>query len=386
MPLREMRMLTHLTRPCLVVATAGLLSGCVGLAVPITRSVPPPGDLATDIEPYRTLYDNPRDLGIYRVVQWNKAIINLQRANGGSIIGQSAAAGAVVYRSARNLSHPATALLAATGLYGNSLSDAFVQVSRINVYLAGVEGMECAIAAYGTLPGPYDTKQSSRDIALLHAEGAALAREIMLSQGRSERVLNGAMVLAVSRISRKVDAALMGSLVTAQSQGASWTRAYTSAEHAKLTPGQLNMMTRKPVETAEQTEARSRLQGLLAGSLALEAEVSERKAQIDACDITSPSARIDRSAQPISIDRLGESDPVSIKAGAQASVRLQGGQPPYTPKVIEPNTAKIAVTVSDGGYATIVVPAGVTAGDYRIAFTDTVPGSLAMILNVKVVP
>jgi hypothetical protein len=380
-----MRTLIRFMNPCVALVMAALVTGCAGLAMPISRTVP--ASTATeDVEHYRRWYDNPRDLAIYRVAQWNAAIANLERANGASIIGQSGIAGAVTYRSARNLSHPATALLAAAGLYGNSLSDAFVQVSRINVYLAGVEGMECAIAAYGTLPDPYDSDESRKDIALLSSEGAELAREIRNSHARSKLALNGAMVLAVSRISRKVDAALMGSLVTAQSQGASWTSAYSSAEQGRPKPSQASMFVSKTTDSAETIQARSRLQGLLANSLALESEVTARKAQIDACDITAPSARIDRSAQPLGIDHLGESDPINIKPGTQVSVRLYGGLPPYTPKVLEPNTAKIVVTIGDGGYATIVVPDGAAAGDYQIAFTESTPGNPAKILKVAVVP
>lgn len=379
-------MLSRLVYPCLSVTVVLLLTGCAGLTVPITRSVPKE-NAAAEIERYRSYYDNPRDLAIYRIAQWNDALTNLQTANGGSIAGQSAIAGVVTYRAARNLSHPATALLAATGLYGNSLSDAFVQVSRINVYLAGVEGMECALAAYGTLPGPYDTAKFRADVALLTSEGTDLAQEIAQSQARSEQVLNGAMVLAVSRISRKVDGALMGSLVTAASQGATWNAAYSfQAEDAKPTPGQMKLMMPKPADPPATIEARGRLQGLLQRSLAMESDVQARRTRLNECDITAPVARIDRSVQALRVDLLGESDPVSIKAGAQASVRLHGGVPPYTPTVVGANPAKIAVTVADGGFATIAVPTGSAAGEYRIAFTDEAPGSTARILKVTIVP
>ena len=372
-------------RSSLALIVAALLSGCVGLSVPITRKMPHPDD-ATDLELYRYNYDNPRRLAIYRIAQWSDASESIQRANGISIVGQSALSGAVTYRAARDLSNPATALLAATGLYGNSLSDAFVQVSRLNVYSAGIEGMECALAAYGTLPAPWDTEQYREDAKLLSSEGLELAREIAIVQARAEHSLDSAMLLAVSRITRKVDSALMGSLVTAASQGATWNSAYAAGTSAKPTPAQQNMFMARGTDTPDKIEARARLQALLERSLAYETEVLGRQSRLNACDITAPAATVERSGQPLAIDLLGESDPVKIKAGARATVRLHGGTPPYAPTVIGPNTAKIAVTMGDGGFVTIEVPTGTPAGDHRIALTDSTPGNSAKVLAVSVVP
>lgn len=145
----------------------------------------------------------------------------------------------------------------------------------------------------------------------------------------------------------------------------------------------VQLMMPKPADPPATIEARGRLQRLLQRSLAMESVVQARRTQLDECDIT---ARIDRPGQALRVDLLGESDPVSIKAGAQASVRLHGGTPPYTPTVVGANPAKIEVAVANGGFATIAVPPGAAAGEYRIAFTDEAPGSTARILKVTIIP
>lgn len=81
----------------------------------------------------------------------------------------------------------------------------------------------------------------------------------------------------------------------------------------------VQLMMPKPADPPATIEARGRLQRLLQRSLAMESVVQARRTQLDECDITAPTAptaRIDRPGQALRVDLLGESDPVSIKAGA----------------------------------------------------------------------
>lgn len=120
-----------------------LVSGCTTVAVPI-RSYgykdQTPTDRADDLV--------SRQRAGAQLTEWDLAINQLQVANSGANAFLTTAAAIVGLRAARNKSQAATAALATGGLVGMSLSDAMIQLSRLNVYIEGIAALECATTAY----------------------------------------------------------------------------------------------------------------------------------------------------------------------------------------------------------------------------------------------
>ena len=378
----------------MVAACVGL-AGCMGLGSPIARRVPGPADAkqfanSAESSPYaryQAYYADPVKLALWRISQWDSAIANIKGANTASNAGLAGIATAIGYRAARDLSKTATVGLAAGGLYGMSMSEAFVQVGRINAYSAGIQAMECALGAYGrpkpikgevvAFPFTDATYTMLQQAVGTNADRAATYQEIRRLVVQADYLVDRTMLQQVSVITGQVDAALAGSLITPQSRGGDWTAAF----QAQFVPPATEKMFPTDDEDAR------RLKVALAEARAYASTAAARATAIEACDLAADLEPVvaERIAQPVRADLLGKSAPLEAAAGTPVSFLAAGGTPPYQ-VVVAGNTGdkKVTATVDNATrLVTVTVESGAPAGRYEVAVSDA-SGRDAAVVPVDV--
>lgn len=337
-------------------------------------------------------YNDPRKLALWRIAQWDQAIRNIQGANSASNAGLAGIATTLGYRAARNLSKTATVGWAAAGLFGLSVSEAFVQVSRINVYSAGINGVECALSAYGpsevTFPStsiPFARPPDQTSIAQLERyaakipEGDEQLQKIASLRAEARGVLDEGLLLAVSSISRDVDSALMGTIVTATSRGGSWSGVFNGALEKAKAKGPVVAALGAP--TAEQLEARAVLRKALAEAQALADSVTARRARMDRCGINGATAGVELIGKPLSIDLLGK-DSLTVKQGQSVEFRVYGGTGTYAATLSTTSAAQPPeVTLNSAGIriVTITTEPTTTLGDYEVIVAEPGAGNAQLV-------
>jgi hypothetical protein len=364
------------------------LSSCAGLGAPIGSRLPP-----KDVTLYDTAYSNPRSLALGRIAQWDRAIRNIQGANVSANAGLAGIATTLAYRAARDLSKPATVGWATAGLFGIGISEAFVQVSRINVYSAGIRGVECALSAYG--PGPIEAT-SAKPVAVMAPptlamlieqaskigpEGDAYVEEIARLRATSSLVLDEGLLLAVSGITRDVDSALIGTILTANSRGRTWSGTFSSA----MQKSPVQESPRAPLRNQEEFQARAILLKAVAEARVMVGSVSERRARMDKCGIDGAKAELELVGSPLSIDLLGETS-LTIVAGTIRQFRVYGGKGVYAASLAATSADEkpdIELTTEGITIVTIRTTATTTPGDYAVIVADADEAS-AKIVPFKV--
>lgn len=392
-----------------VVLFAGCLAmtGCVGLGVPIGRRVPEGRDgtkMDTLVTAYEDYYKDPRRLALWRIAQWDHAMGNIQGGNTAANVGLAGVATALGYSAARELSKSTTIGLAAGGLFGMSLSEAMVQVSRVNVYSAGIRGMECALASYGEPIQPHgDVTDSLAEHRTLVDDWADRYAEIVRIREDARLAMDEGMLLAVSRITRNVEAALMGSFVSANSRGAGWTSTFSTALNAGATDKQHGATARLPVngvpvaqivkgppspedlqKRLAKQQAELAMDKAMAEAKALSRVVEQRRARLDACDLDGTTAEVERVGAQLGVDLLGGVEPLVIKQGASTSFRVFGGVPAYSVGFAGTGPAPEA-TINQSGIALVTVnaKADTPPGAYEAVVADST-GAAARKVQVVV--
>lgn len=273
------------------------LGGCTSVVSPVR-----PYAYGVGCEGPSGCQGSPRDLADQRLAQWDKAIDELQGANGTSHALIPAIATTAAYRAARSKSSAATAVLAAVGLYGASQADTFVQLSRLNVYIEAIAAVECAVANYDVAASGIDTRAQLSERLMPSSHEMQLYEIAMLDRFEDQRSrvlgrVDMALMLAVSKITRDVNRALSGSIVSVQS------RAYEVAPNPTVSS-----------------------QAPLAGGVAM----TQSGVPLDARPMsTVDDPKVPTAAQKIAleIDRLAVVDPAVIEAVVTEIGKCQFGGP-----------------------------------------------------------
>jgi|GEM_PF-5996447 len=169
---------------------------------------------------YGQFYRDPRELAFVRIEQWSEGVSNLQTGNTIASSALLPLAAIIGYRTARSKSAAATASLATGGIIGLTLSDALIQVNRIDAYLRGIGAMECALANYPNDLIPTRFSADDLDPEKIDSTVATYLRrlddEIFERSYPSTHRIQSEMLLAVSRITGEVNQAIRGSIVSIQ--------------------------------------------------------------------------------------------------------------------------------------------------------------------------
>jgi len=204
---------------CLVVSIF-IIGGCAGVGKPIPDHIP--DELNEDEKAHlRKIYEDPLEMAYLRINQWNRAVDNLQTTNTAASSALLPLAAIIGYRTARNKSAAATAGLATGGIIGLTLSDALIQINRLDVYLKGIEAMECAANHYraARIPpesmdvfwGQYPELQKDRQARILLSR---IYTSIFSESLSGTSTIRLEMANSVSRITSEVNQALRSSIVS----------------------------------------------------------------------------------------------------------------------------------------------------------------------------
>jgi hypothetical protein len=357
-----------------------LMAGCAGVAVPIGAYDHEGRDADGNIVP-----QSPRERAMHFLRLWDASIQNIQHANSTAQATLPAIAGGAAYRIARSKSSPATAVLAAVGLYGTSVSDSFVQLSRLNVYLEGIAALECATMHFDRSSAALMTREEL-SASLAETGKAKYANELKAYELTRNRVLeraNLALGLAVSRITLVTNKALSGSIVSVQSQD------FGSAFTFPAAPVQSNTAA-DPRATADAANdpdldriaaAMQRLQTIDAAAVEVTA------AEIGKCQFGGTLATVENRSAPLKIAPVpAVSGAVELSATAPLTFLISGGRLPYKASAVPNQNDLITAAVSEhAGIWTVAVSASgpLTAGQFTLVVVDDQGASAQQSIVIK---
>lgn len=361
-----------------VIGIVMALTGCAGVFQPMGNRVE---RLETTLEGrIDDLYGHPLEFAYARIAEWNEATRNIQGANNGAIGTLTALSGALVYRTARNKTGAATAALATTGLVGLSLSDALVQVGRLNTYEKGSAAMECAIYAYkgagGALPEPA-SRSGDAAMAILWKEVGGSAETLRLESIHEDNVRVRRSLYAlvdepfgrtVSRITHEVHDALISSIVTLQSKESTWSftvpqkpsdenvEGAKAAKKEQATPKWRRLALENPNRAAAIAAIADETLALNDAAAQLEVLGPTYLQKLDACSIATPVASANGSIHhALAISPRKGGTPLAVPQGGSAEANVEGGEPPYEAAMVEASAkaAGVSVELSRNGAANI---------------------------------
>ena len=404
----------------LVGLLAFALTGCAGIGTPIGPRFAR-GESQTLDKDY---YDNPIAVAHARVVEWDDAIQNIQHGNAGAIGSLTAINGALVYRAARNKTGVATALLAAGGMVGMSLSDALIQVSRLGIYENGISAMECAIYAYRGAGGRRRTPQKTLDVYFARVKGLvgkgplmddvlAIERKLLVAAGVRTRGRDEAFGRTVSRITHEVHQALIGSIVTLQSRESTWnfgvpesgapdtidlsedagkvlmalrSASSGSTDRVKRYAGSRGVVA-PLLDDAEFTEALTGIFDSLVADLDTTPDPTYLQ-KLDACSVATPVATArGMTWVPLSVVAVDASDPMNAARSSSAAAVVSGGFPPYKVAIAESGDHGVTASLSTAGGANVVTVAVTTkpkAGDmFTAVVTDAAHATVKLRIKIN---
>lgn len=343
-----------------------LMAGCAGVAVPIGAYDHEGRDAAGN-----TVALSPRERAMHFLKLWDASIQNIQHANSTAQATLPAIAGGAAYRVARSKSSPATAVLAAVGLYGTSVSDSFVQLSRLNVYLEGIAALECATMHFDRSSAALMTREEL-SASLAETGKAQYANELKAYELTRNRVLeraNLALGLAVSRITLATNKALSGSIVSVQSQDFGSAFTFPAAPVQSKTPAELNATDATADPDLDRINAAmQRLQTIDAAAVEVTA------AEIGKCQFGGTLATVENRSAALKIAPVpAVSGAVELSAAAPLTFLISGGRPGYKASAVPNQNDLITAAVSENvGIWTVAVSASgpLTAGQFTLVVVD----------------
>jgi len=360
-------------------ATALLfLAGCAGVGKPIPDHIPK--ELASEKrDALRKAYEDPVELAYNRINQWSTAVENLQTSNTVASSALLPLAAIIGYRTARGKSSAATAGLATGGIIGLTLSDALIQINRLDVYLKGIKAMECAVNHYSAAhipPKSMDTfwtqypelEQNTQAKILLSQLYTSIFSESLPSTTK----IRLEMANAVSRITSEVNQALRSSIVSVHDlsrttlpagtfrQSLASDRDDDKADPVGIAERFANGATalvqgknfEQPTSVSEDqlTDALLDLDRMQSIMESLDVNQDEVASSIRSCSVIqglSPLIpdRIASAPVELGIVSVNESDRVLVGCeGNEKTFPIAGGIPPYTTQ-LSPESDKISAAV-----------------------------------------
>jgi hypothetical protein len=343
-----------------------MMAGCAGVAVPIGAYDHEGRDAAGN-----TVALSPRERAMHFLKLWDASIQNIQHANSSAQATLPAIAGGAAYRVARSKSSPATAVLAAVGLYGTSVSDSFVQLSRLNVYLEGIAALECATMHFDRSSAALMTREEL-SASLAETGKAKYANELKAYELTRNRVLeraNLALGLAVSRITLATNKALSGSIVSVQSQdfGSAFTFPAAPVQTSSAAGARATDDTADP-DLDRIDAAMQRLHTIDAAAVEVTA------AEIGKCQFGGSVAAVENRVAPLKIAPIpAVSGDVTLSAATPLTFLISGGRPAYKASAVPSANDLIVATVSEkAGIWTVAVSAtaALTPGQFTLVVVD----------------
>lgn len=377
-------------------AGALFLIGCAGVGNPIPNHFPDKLD-ADEKARLRATYEDPLDMAYLRIDQWSRAVNNLQTTNTAASSALLPLAAIIGYRTARNKSAAATAGLATGGIIGLTLSDALIQINRLDVYLKGIEAMECAANHYRAARIPPESMDAFWErYPELKADQQA---RILLSQiytsifseslsGTSEIRLE--MANSVSRITSEVNQALRSSIVSVHDLSRT-----TLPEGAFRQPlaGDRSIVADDPAEIARSitpdasinafgknfavsedrhdqlTDALLELDRMKSLMRALDVNQDEVARSIRSCSIIeglNPSLPDRIGGSAVTLEIISDEDDQTLTGceGSEQAFPIAGGTAPFTAQLL-PDSDKISASVQ-GRQLKISVTEQVSDADLNI--------------------
>ncbi len=344
-----------------------LLAGCAGVAVPIGSYEHEGQDSDNNV-----VLISQRDRATHFLKLWDASIQNIQHANSTAQATLPAIAGGAAYRVARSKSSPATAVLAAVGLYGTSVSDSFVQLSRLNVYLEGIAALECATMHFDRTSAALMTHEELL-MSLAEANRPKYAAHLKTYDLMRSRVLeraNLSLGLAVSRITLATNKALSGSIVSVQSRDYGSAFTYPAAPiQSKTTAGAGAMAGAATDPDLDRINAAmQRLETVDAAAV----EVSA--AEIDKCQFGGTHATVENRIAALKIATIpAVSGDVVLSATAPVTFLVSGGRPAYKASAVPNENDLIVAAVSEkAGIWTVAVSASgpLAPGKFTLVVID----------------
>jgi hypothetical protein len=347
-----------------------LFAGCAGVTVPIGSYEYEGRDAAK-----KTIPTPPRERAAHFLKLWDESIQNIQQSNSTAQAVLPAVAGGAAYRVARSKSSPATAVLAALGLYGTSVSDSFVQLSRLNVYMEGIFALECATMHFDRTSAAVMTREELLTSLAKDDKETRYAAELKTYDLVRSRVLeraNLSLGLAVSRITLAANKALSGSIVSVQAQD------YGSAFTFPAAPVQAQPDTDKPTVDAADTDLVADNARITAAMQRLEtvdsAAVAESAAEIDKCQFGGRAAAVESRVAPLKIAAIpAVSGALELSQTTPLTFLISGGRPAYKASAV-PNDKGLIVTAvtENAGVWTVALSATapLTAGKFTLVVVD----------------
>jgi len=390
------------------------LSACSGITQPM-ESRYGNGLQPSELEKANSITRNPYQYALEQEYLWDQAGQHIQHGNTASIVSLTSLSALVAYRAARNHNGAATAVMAATGLVGLSLSDALVITSRLNIYNKGIQAMECSINAYSAAGGililPADSGKPDEvpgvEMALRHVnEGSPtawgvqdLADEIRVRLRSLKRQVDPPFAKTVSRIVGEVDDALLGTLVSAHDLASSWhfsmpqqqtnsegtpssgkkmvTQAAKSAQAGILEQKIISDM--KPAEQGDPAARKELTTGLAAlHSIKIELDAQEQATSLSASDYI-------QALNACSI--ISFAPPPKPQSTQDLKINWAAGSPPIAPNKLA--AQKYTGQISGGTSPYIVLPVPKAAGTLASGFSATLDpqdGSKIVIDATKLKP
>jgi hypothetical protein len=344
-----------------------LLTGCAGVAVPIGSY-----EHARRDSDDNTIPTSPRDRATHFLKLWDESIQNIQHANSTAQASLPAIAGGAAYRVARSKSSPATAVLAAVGLYGTSVADSFVQLSRLNVYLEGIAALECATMHFDRTSAALMTREELL-ASLAKANASKYAAQLKtydLMRGRLLERANLSLGLAVSRITLAANKALSGSIVSVQSQNYGSAFTFPAAPVQNKAP--------EGVDAADAPAPDPDLDRITAAMQRLEtinaAAVEVSAAEIDKCQFGGTLATVENRIAALKIAPIpAVSGEVTLSATTPLTFLISGGRPAYKASAVPNANDLIVATVSEkAGIWTVAVSASgpLAPGKFTLVVVD----------------
>lgn len=389
---------SRLARCAAAAAAICALASCAGTAVPV-RSYGYDTDTKKRVVSDTVSPLSSRDRAAHLLREWDMSLQGIQGANTAANTALPALAGLVGLRAARNKASAPTAALAAVGLVGMSISDAMIQLSRMNVYIEGIAALECAVVHYdavglesvrANLSGAREYTISEPLLAAYNDFSAAFATV--------NRPLEVALGQAVSRVAHDTNRALVGSIVSVQSRpvGGAFTTALqappptpTTIKRIEDAVSQKNINAKPSVQDTLESELVDAYRELISKRLVA---IDEAVAEINKCNFGGGvTSSVETRPATLSLRAENfEGKPVELKKGATTRIFITGGLPDYSVQ-LHPDTAtqlsQVYLKVA-GAHVVEVTAVNATEAteDYALYVSDASSPKSTVVLPIRIVP
>lgn len=379
-------------KPAVLAIASTILASCAGTGVPVR----PYGYLDDQYQQRAEVLSN-RDRAETLLYEWDKSLQYIQNANTATNTALPALAGLVGYRAARQKSAPATAGLAALGLVGMSITDAMVQLSRMNVYIEGISALECAVTEYDSvgltsIRKTVDSKAilGSGDLDLIEAH-----KDFVVLYELVGAPLEAGLGHAMTRITRDTNRALLQSIVSVQS------RQYGTTFSAPLQPkpaqpGLERLASRNAAPAIGPDPNELHIKRLLKAAELLEHDrsvaIAAAVAKMDTCVFGSTmTSSIEQRPVAMSLRAVNfEGKPVVLEKGAKAKIIVTGGTPDYAVALLPADATQLKADLAKAAGASIVeldaVNSAGTTQSFTVVVTDNANPKNTVIMDVQITP